>query len=327
MSIPDLLQYKPKLTSSGLGAKGDVSPPPESVTRARIQLVSLVAFGVVLVVVFGKPLCALAVHAAGSNLHSHILLIPLISAYLVYLRREQLPASHERSAYSAGVGFVISLALVGLDLSLRRSQALSYNDHLALMALAFVCYLVAGGMFFFGLEWMWKAAFPTAFLLFMIPLPDGAADFLETASKLASAEAANLFFELTATPILREGTIFQLPGIVLEVAQECSGIRSSWVLFITSILASQLFLKSPWRRMALVAFVIPLGIIRNGFRILVIGLLCVHIGPQMIHSAIHRHGGPLFFSLSLVPLFLFLWWLRRGEPQPSRGDLAPAQPS
>jgi exosortase/archaeosortase family protein len=104
-----------------------------------------------------------------------------------------------------------------------------------------------------------------------------------------------------------------LPGIVLEVAQECSGIRSSWVLFITSLLASNLFLKRPWRRIVLVAFVIPLAIVRNGFRILVIGLLCVHVGPHMADSFIHRQGGPLFFVLSLGPLFLLLVWLRRQE--------------
>jgi exosortase/archaeosortase family protein len=87
------------------------------------------------------------------------------------------------------------------------------------------------------------------------------------------------------------------------------------VLFITSLLASHLFLKSPWRRIVLVAFVIPLGIVRNGFRILVIGLLCVHIGPYMIDSVIHHQGGPLFFALSLVPLVLFMAWLRRRERQ------------
>src|SRR5207244_4861510 len=97
------------------------------------------------------------------------------------------------------------------------------------------------------------------------------------------------------------------------IAPECSGIRSSWMLFITSLLAAHLFLKKPWRRSVLVAAVIPLGILRNGFRILVIGLLCVHVGPEMIHSALHRRGGPLFFALSLVPLFLLLWWLRRSE--------------
>jgi exosortase/archaeosortase family protein len=85
------------------------------------------------------------------------------------------------------------------------------------------------------------------------------------------------------------------------------------VLFITSILAANLFLKTPWRRVALIAVVIPLAILRNGFRILVIGLLCVHLGPQMIHSLIHRRGGPLFFVLSLIPFLFLLWLLRRGD--------------
>ena len=75
----------------------------------------------------------------------------------------------------------------------------------------------------------------------------------------------------------------------------------------------QFILKDAVARFALVAFIIPLAILRNGFRILVIALLCVNIGPQMIHSVIHRRGGPIFFALSLIPLFALLWWLRKGE--------------
>jgi exosortase/archaeosortase family protein len=82
---------------------------------------------------------------------------------------------------------------------------------------------------------------------------------------------------------------------------------------ITSLLAANMFLHTTWRRALLVCAVIPLGLLRNGFRILVISLLCVHIGPQMINSVIHRRGGPFFFAASLIPLFLLLWWLRRGE--------------
>jgi len=52
---------------------------------------------------------------------------------------------------------------------------------------------------------------------------------------------------------------------------------------------------------------------RNGFRILAIGWLCAEFGRQIINSVVHHHGGPLFFALSLIPLFLVLWWLRSGE--------------
>jgi exosortase/archaeosortase family protein len=59
--------------------------------------------------------------------------------------------------------------------------------------------------------------------------------------------------------------------------------------------------------------VIPLAILRNGFRIFVIGMLCVHVDRGMINSWVHRKGGPLFFALSLLPFFALLLWLRRSE--------------
>ncbi len=181
------------------------------------------------------------------------------------------------------------------------------------MTLSFVCFIWAGGFLFLGRTWMVAAAFPMAFLIFFVPLPDGLVEMLEWGLVVASAEAAELFFNLTGTPHLREGLVFQLPNIIIQVAQECSGIRSSWVLFITGVLASHLFLQNPWRRIVFVALIIPLGILRNGFRVFVIGLLCIEIGPHMIDSIIHHRGGPSFFALSLIPLFLLLWWMRRGD--------------
>jgi exosortase C (VPDSG-CTERM-specific) len=264
-----------------------------------------------LTLLFLQPLSRLMVHAAHADLHSHILLIPFISGYLLYLQRESLPIAYSRSFPWAVLLAVVATAALAAGIGWRGS--LSVNDELALMALAYVSFIAAGGFFFLGPKWMAAAAFPIAFLIFLIPLPDALVDLLEKASMLASADAAAMYFRLAGTPHVRQGTVFELPGIILQVAQECSGIRSSWVLFITSLLASHIFLKTRWRKFVLVAFVIPLGILRNGFRILVIGLLCVHIGPHMIDSVIHHRGGPLFFALSLIPLFLLLWWLRRRE--------------
>jgi exosortase C (VPDSG-CTERM-specific) len=280
----------------------------------RLRFLAFLVFITGLVGAFAAPLASLAIRAAGSDLDSYILLIPFVSAYLVYLRRQSLPKEYAFSLAWA----IIPFAAAVCSLFVARNpevfgQAWSQHDYLVLMALSFVCLFAAGGFFFLGRRWMAVAAFPFAFLFFIVPLPDRAADFLETASKLASTEAANLLFNMTGTPVLRDGTVFQLPAITIQVAQECSGIRSSLVLFITSLVAAHLFLKSPWRRTALVAAVIPLGILRNGLRILFIGLLCTHIGPEMIHSVFHKRGGPPFFILSLVPLFLLLWWLRRGE--------------
>ena len=53
---------------------------------------------------------------------------------------------------------------------------LSHNDFLTLMALAFVCFLTGVGFFFLGRKWMAAVAFPIAFLIFMVPLPDRAVE-------------------------------------------------------------------------------------------------------------------------------------------------------
>ena len=297
--------------------RDDSSTPPSGQHTRGLRLcgpVGFLVFGVFLVAVFSKQLFSLAVYAAGQDLHSHILLIPFVSAYLIYIRRDALPRD-----YTFSVGWAL-IPLIAGAISLAAAwtpdvfgRPLSQNDYLGLMALSFVCFVAAGGFFFLGRKWMAAAAFPFAFLIFMVPMPDRVADFLETASKLASADAASMFFNISGTPVLRDGVFFHLSNITLEVAQECSGIRSSWVLLITSLLAANMFLKKPWRRTVLVAAVIPLGILRNGLRIVFIGLLCVHGGPEMINSIFHRRGGPPFFVLSLIPLFFLLWWLRRGE--------------
>ena len=274
---------------------------------------------VILCGAFALPLGEFVTYVRHSDVHSYVLLIPFVTAYLVYIRWKHLPRE-----LSSAWGFALLLAAAGTGalLASLHFTKLGQNDYMTLIALSFVCFVIAGTFLFLGSKWAYSAMFPLFFLAFMIPLPEAAVDFLENASKEASAEVANWLFLISGTPFLRNGTVFQLPGIVVEVAKECSGIRSSLVLFITSLLASDLFLRSPWRRALLVAAIIPLGLLRNGVRILTISLLCVHIGPQMINSVIHRRGGPFFFAASLVPLFLLLWWLRRGEMAvpPRHGD-------
>ncbi len=278
-------------------------------------------FSGALVLAYGWILFQLARYAAGTELHSHILLIPFVSAWLVRQEPRIWPAECRASTGAAAVFALTGALALGWGLVTGQGpEALSHNDWLAVMVFSFLCFLAAGAFFLLGWNWIKVVLFPAAFLLFMIPLPDAAVNSIEHFLMAVSAEAVDVFYSLAGIPYLRDDQVFQLPGITLVVAQECSGIRSSWVLVITSLVASYLFLRSPWRRAVLVGLVIPLGILRNGFRVLVLGWLCVHEGPHMIDSDIHHKGGPIFFALSLIPLFLMLWWLRRGESAPPAAE-------
>ncbi|HEX7261747.1 MAG TPA: exosortase/archaeosortase family protein [Luteolibacter sp.] len=252
--------------------------------------------------------------AMSSDLHSHVVLIPLVSAYLLVIDRKTLAWDSKPSPVT-GIGILVLSGMVA-GWAMLSNPPWSAVDLIALQMLAFVVALWGVGMLGAGSRWMRSAMFPMGFLLFMVPLPDLAVSHLEQFLMVMSARLAEMLFPLGSIPVFKNGQVLELPGMTLEVASECSGIRSSWVLFTTSVLAAYLFLPSLPRRLVLVAAVLPLGILRNAVRIYVIGWLCVNYGPEMIDSWIHRKGGPVFFAASLVPLFLMTWWLRKRRSGP-----------
>lgn len=269
---------------------------------------------VVLVLAFSVPLIEMARYAAGSDLYSYILLIPLVSGYLVWLQRRKLPACSGPAWLPAAVFFVVGLAaLVGYRIARHAGYPLTEDDRLALMMTALVLFFWSGCCWSFGRDIVRRIAFPLGFLFFLIPMPTFFLNGVESFLQHGSALAAEGFFQLSGATFFREGLVFKLPTITVMVAPECSGIHSTMVLFITSSVAGYLFLRSPWRRTVFVLAVIPLALLRNGFRVYVIGELCTHVGPEMIDSPIHHQGGPLFFALSLIPFFLLLFFLRRSE--------------
>jgi exosortase C (VPDSG-CTERM-specific) len=296
--------------------------PPAGGPAPKSRFLPFLIFVTLITALSSRFLIPLFIYCAGKQLDSYILLIPLITAYFLYLDHKRVPANRVSPSAWAFIPAAIGAAAVALDSHAR--QHLSQRDSLSLMTLAFVSFIAAGGFVHFGRQGMRALAFPFGFLLFLIPLPGAVVDTLETASKLASAEMAAIFFNLFDVPVLRNGTYFQLPGVTIRVAQECSGIHSSLILVIASLIACHLILRSYWRRAVLILFAIVIGVVRNGFRILVLGWLCVHVGPQILDTPIHHQGGPIFFLISLVPMALLLWAFCKAEskrlPRKTPGD-------
>src|SRR5690349_14072489 len=164
----------------------------------KSRFLGAACFAVVLAAVFGRFLLTLIKYAASSQLHSYILLIPFVSAYLLYIRRDQLPKKYSAdlplAIVSLAVGLGVLILIYWLDSA---GRAPGINDRLTWLTISFLCCLAAGGFFFLGRTWMRAAAFPLAYLTFMIPMPDTMAEALEQASAAASAEMANLLFHLS----------------------------------------------------------------------------------------------------------------------------------
>ncbi|MEO5959998.1 MAG: exosortase/archaeosortase family protein, partial [Opitutaceae bacterium] len=257
---------------------------------------------------FAKPLWGLARFSLGSDIYSHVVLMPFVSLYLVWIKRRELPPA-SRSARGFAILFFAmgGIAVAGYWWANWQGAKLAPEDALALTTLGWLLLFAGVSAWFLGHEVLRSIRFPLAMLAFMIPFPVAVLNGIEFFLQHGSAQAALAMFRIVGTPLFQHGLVFELPGnFSMQVAPECSGIHSTLALLITSLLAGHIFLRSAWARTILTLAVVPLALVRNGFRVFTLGELCVHISPKMIDSYIHHHGGPIFFALSLVPFSILL---------------------
>ena len=249
---------------------------------------------------------------------SHVMLVPFVSIALIYANRIAIFSS-VRTQPRLGLPLVfagIGLALVG-QFAVEGTNAPSVS--VAGLALSWI----GGFVLFYGTDAARAALFPLAFLAFMIPPPGAAIAAATQILKSGSAETVAQLFTVTGTPYQRHDFVFLLSGVTIEIADECSGIRSSIGLLLTSLIAGHLELTRSWTKIVLALAVFPIALLKNAVRIVVLTLLSMHVDPSFLTGRLHHEGGATFFVLGLgmmVPIFLLL---RRLETARS-GRLSPA---
>ncbi|MDH5669657.1 MAG: exosortase/archaeosortase family protein [Nitrospira sp.] len=314
-SIPD----KDQIMSENDGRKSQVGtlsflsrPLPFSPSVRNGLILFLVAAACA---VFWHPFLTLYTLSQEQEHYSHIVLIPLVSLYVLYGNRTAILASRE---WSPVLGVVL-IGSGGLGYGLSNAAGLG-SDSLSMTMASFV--VICWGIFLlgYGAELFRQGLFGLLFLLFMVPLPEVLLSATIQFLQRMSAEASDVIFGLLGVPVFREGFSFSLTNFSVHVAEECSGIRSFLSLIITVLVAGHFFLRSFWTKLGIVAFVIPLAIIKNAFRIVGLTLLANYVDPAYItNSVLHSSGGIPLFGLSLVVLFSLIWLLRRVEQRMGYG--------
>lgn len=263
------------------------------------------------VAAFWRSLIALLHAALHFDFCSQILIVPFVVGFLIATRRKQI-FRNVRS--SLPLGGAIFLAGVGIWwLAGRQVGMLGSYDSLSLATLGIVLVWIAGFCTLYGTAALRGAIFPLGFLLFAIPIPQGLLDRLVFYLQWGSTAIAHRLFEIAGVPVMQHGFVLYLPGLTIEVAKECSSIRSSIALVITCLLAGYLFLRSPGKRLALVLLALPLSVFKNGVRIVTLSLLSIYVNPAFMTSDLHRDGGFLFFLLALAILYPLFRWFEKLE--------------
>ena len=269
------------------------------------------AFVLISVVVFWKACTSLVSYSLDNESSSHIILIPFVSAFLLVIERRRIFTA-VRSSFVIGPGVVLAGILLYLVVA-RHASAWPGNSPLSATALAIILVWLGGFMCCYGLRAARAAAFPLLFLLLMIPVPDKALDWMIHLLQQGSTDVTCFFFNLFGVPYLRNGFVLSLPTVNIEVAKECSGIRSSIALFITCLLAAHFYLRTWWKILLFVVLVFPLVVVKNGIRIATLTLLSIYVDPGFLSGRLHHEGGFVFFLLTLLLLFPVFLLLEKSE--------------
>ncbi|GAB4251374.1 MAG: hypothetical protein Kow00109_27110 [Acidobacteriota bacterium] len=266
---------------------------------------------------FTGPLIRLARLGLHNDDYSHVGLIPFLFLFALWRQRtEILPAIQPNDRMAPVLGLMtVALAVAAFVWQGPTAEI----DRLSLAIGVFVLGLAASFVWRLGTKAWRKAAFPFFLLLFFIPLPTFVLHRWVEALLWGSAHTTDFFFHLTGVPYLRDGSHFYLANLAIEIAEQCSGIRSTMALMITGLLAGWLYLRRFWSRGLLILLLFPLAVFKNGLRITTLTLLSIHVDPEFLEGDLHRKGGIVFFLVTLAVMAGILWVLQKAEERRAVG--------
>ena len=246
--------------------------------------------------------------------YSHGFLIPPIAAFLAWERRDRFLAAPQRPAL-AGLVIVGGSALV---------VALGGGAFVTRISLVTA---VAGAVLaIFGWPRFRAVAFPLAILLLMIPLPAAVFERLESPLQIATSVFSEAMILAAGIPVLRDGNLLALQNVTLEVAKECSGIRTTISLVVLGLAFGYSADVRRWPRLLVVALTVPVVVLTNSMRVTATAVSAHYYGRDAATGFLHDLYGWLAFAAAFATLMVIHRLLVRAAEtrRPTRGTTANA---
>ena len=260
---------------------------------------------------FMRPLISLVHLSLSDSDASHLIVIPFLAACLLYIERRSIFL-----ALSSDAGLSPLLIFLGIGLAMGTRLAgnsLTPDLQLTCNILALLLCWIAGFAFSFGRAAVRAAYFPLLFLFLSVPPPNYLLQRVIYLLQAGSADITGALFDLLGVPALREGFVFHLAQVNIEVAKECSGIRSSIALLILVLPVAHFGLRRFWRKAVFLVCALLMMILKNGIRIVTLTLLAIYVDPSFLFGRLHKEGGIVFYLLGLLLLLPVYLLLQEGE--------------
>jgi exosortase D (VPLPA-CTERM-specific) len=250
--------------------------------------------------------------------YSYGILIPVLSAFLIWRERTQL-----RGLPFTGSWYGLLLIIVGLALRLvGELSTMPAVVHYALLLVLYGLVLALTGPAVFR-----RLLMPLLILVFMVPLPPLFSEQLSLQLQLLSSQLGVWVIRQAGISVFLEGNVIDLGTYQLEVAEACSGLRYLFPLMTLAFMIAYAFRGPMWKRAIVFLSSLPITVLMNSLRIGIIGITVEHWGTQMAEGLLHEFEGWVIFMISAGIVLLLAVGLGRlgrgqGRRQPSTSPSA-----
>jgi exosortase D (VPLPA-CTERM-specific) len=255
----------------------------------------------VLLSLFGWGIAGV-VDAWGEPEYSHGWLIPIITLFCLWQRRQRILQDH-----AAGTWRGTALVAAGLALLVLAWMALMQMPQ----AVAFIVVLAGLGLAGLGARSMRLVWLPLAFLLFALPVPGTAYLVLSTQLQHLSSQIGAWMLQALGVSVFLDGNVIDLGTFKLQVAEACSGLRYLFPLAAFGFLCAWLYRAPLWARALVFLATIPITVLTNSARIALTGVLMEYGSQELAEGFLHLFEGWIIFLVALALLFGLMWGLAK----------------
>jgi len=227
--------------------------------------------------------------------YSHGFLIPFVSGYLIWQKKNQL---RKTVLTSSGIGLLLIILALLIHIG-------SVWTHIFFTSGFSILLLIVGfSLYLYGPQFTKSISFPLGFLVFMFPLPMRAISAISFPLKLLVADAAAACIKGAGVPLLREGAIIYLANTSLTIGDPCSGIRSLISLLALGALIAYISQTGLAKKIIIFFAAIPIAIFTNILRVCALILVANWWGGQWASPEhwFHATSGMAVFAISMVLL-------------------------
>lgn len=298
-------------------ASGKASPS----WRFSLRDWAIIAFALVTATVpFLRVLSQLLV-VWGSPEYSHCVIIPLVSAFLIWRERAVLARTPFKGSW---LGFAVLVAGAGLWAIGELSTIWTIEQYGFLVVVYGLVLALVGPRVFRRL------GMAMLILVLTIPFPLFVTSSLSLHLQLLSSALGVAVIRLFDIPVYLDGNVIDLGVYKLQVAEACSGLRYLFPLMTLALIITYFFRAPFWKRALLFLASVPVAILMNSLRIGLIGVSVEYWGQKMAEGVLHYFEGWVVFMVSTGLLLLLAFGLVRIGRRPTRlrdalfVDLGPA---